>query len=509
MSHVFGYLTEPKRSWPSNRAQLLLIIVALVLGVAVTQLPILTSLILLLVSILTVATLIDPLVGIVVVLITGPFKPLTDYFLPQLPLDVGQIALIITLGSWVIYKIRHREVRIPSSPLTVALLLFLGAASLSIPGSLSLSFAAKELLKWIQMLVMMWMVIDLAGAEGWKRVVAGLLAAGVIQALIGVWQFGIRGTGPEHFLILGDQFYRAYGSFEQPNPFGGFIGLLLPLSIGLMLGAFGSWIATIQENWSTQMNHSRGFLLNLVANRHAALLYGFGMISGLLGAALIMSWSRGAWVGFGVAAAVMVFAWPRKASVGLVLVIVALLGGVLALKAGILPASIAGRLTGFSGSLQTFDVRGVDITSDNYAVLERLAHWQTAEAMAQVHFWFGVGIGNYEPLYPAYALLNWPQALGHAHNIYLNLLAETGIIGLSAYIALWVVVIGLTWKVTRSSNVWNRSLGVGLLGTWTHLSVHNFLDKLYVANLHLHIGALLGVLTFLLVIGRRQTDSLD
>ena len=40
---------------------------------------------------------------------------------------------------------------------------------------------------------------------------------------------------------------------------------------------------------------------------------------------------------------------------------------------------------------------------------------------------------------------------------------------------------------------------IGLLGAWTHLSVHQLVDKLYVANLHLYIGALLGVLSVMLI----------
>ena len=34
----------------------------------------------------------------------------------------------------------------------------------------------------------------------------------------------------------------------------------------------------------------------------------------------------------------------------------------------------------------------------------------------------------------------------------------------------------------------------GLLGTWTHLAVHSMVDKLYVNNLFLHLGVLLGLL---------------
>ena len=205
----------------------------------------------------------------------------------------------------------------------------------------------------------------------------------------------------------------------------------------------------------------------------------------------------------------MLFAWPRKAWMGAALVIAALVGGLVLLRTGLLPAAIAERATGFSEFVQTFDVRGANITPENYAVLERLAHWQAAESMAQYNFWLGVGIGNYEPVYPAYALMNWPHALGHAHNIYLNTLAEMGIIGLSAYLALWVVIFWQTWRITRFGDIWIRSAAIGILGTWVHLSIHSFLDKLYVANMHLHIGALLGVLSIFLALRQRENQAGD
>ena len=35
-----------------------------------------------------------------------------------------------------------------------------------------------------------------------RTVLAMLLLAGLSQAIIGIWQFGLRGDGPEHFEIL-------------------------------------------------------------------------------------------------------------------------------------------------------------------------------------------------------------------------------------------------------------------------------------------------------------------
>ncbi|MBN1429825.1 MAG: O-antigen ligase family protein [Anaerolineae bacterium] len=483
----------------------LVVAVALLTGLLMARLPLPIAGTSLVVIVLTVLALIEPLAGLGVTLFFATFKPLTDYFVPEMPLDIGQIALIVTLGSWFMHAVRHRRLVLPSTALNVPLLIFIGAAGLSLPGALSIGYALQEIIKWAQILIVMWLVIDQAGRKKWPLIVGFVLAAAALEAVIGVWQFG-RGDGPDHFLILG-HFYRAYGTFEQPNPYAGFLGLILPVSIGLTLGALAVWFEPVIKFGQAHRWDKWGELLKAGLSKRLALLLGFGALSGLLFAALIMSWSRGAWLGFGAAALVIVFAWPRKAWMGAVLVIGGLVLGVLALRFGLLPASITGRLTDFTEFTQVLDARGVHISEANYAVLERLAHWQAAEEMARYHFWFGVGIGNYEPVYPGYALMNWHHPLGHAHNIYLNFLAETGIIGLAAYLALWGCVFWHTWRATRLSDTWKRCLAIGLMGTWTHLSVHHLVDNLYAANIHLHLGALLGALSILLMDERRMTGS--
>ncbi len=507
MTHLVLRHRLKQGRWLPGWVWILLAAIAVGLGLALARLPLVWAAIGLSLVILFVLTLIEPLIGLGLALLLGPFKPLTDYFLPQLPLDPGQLALIVTLGAWFLQAARRHAWHVPKSPLNLALLIFIGAASLSLLNALSLGFALKELIKWAQLLLVMWLVIDLGGSGRWPAIVGASLGAAVVQALIGVWQFGLRGDGPEHFLILGDRFYRAYGSFEQPNPYGGFIGLILPLAIGLGLGALGHWARPVVNHWRERFTTGLRGLVHAVLNRYVLPLSGFGLLSGLLLAALLMSWSRGAWMGFGAAVLAMLFAWPRRARVGAMLVIGGLLAGTLALRLGLLPGAIATRLTDFGEFTQSFDVRGVDINTANYAVLERLAHWQTASEMARYHPLLGIGFGNYEPVYPGYALMNWPYPLGHAHNIYLNLLAETGIIGLVAYLVLWVSVLWHSWRATRVSNLWRRSLAIGLLGTWVHLSVHQIVDKLYVANLHLHMGTLLGVLSLLILIEKGDKTS--
>jgi O-antigen ligase len=224
-----------------------------------------------------------------------------------------------------------------------------------------------------------------------------------------------------------------------------------------------------------------------------ALAYLVG--AGIIGAGLLVSWSRGAWIGFVAAALVLILFAPRQRWIGsglVALIVVGVLGGA---AAGLLPASLVARISDFSQDLTAVDdVRGQVISDANYAVLERLAHWQAAVGMANDSPWLGVGFGNYEMAYPRYSLLNWPLALGHAHNFYLNLLAETGVVGLSAYLAAWIGVVIMTLRVLRRETGFRRGLALGLLGVWTHLAIHSVFDKLYVNNLFLHIGVMLGLI---------------
>ncbi len=488
-------------------ASILLALAAVALGIGVAQLPLLWAAILLVVLVVVTATLMNPWVGLWVALLLGPTKPLTDYFVPALPLDLGQLALIITLGSWGLQTAHLRKRRWLGSPITLPLLIFIAAASLSLISALSVGDALKELLKWLQMLIVMLLVVNLEQKRGEAVVLGSILATAIVQALIGIWQFALRGEGPEHFLILDGRFYRAYGTFEQPNPYAGLMGLVAPVCLSLFLYGLQEWLAPALRSGAGEGNAPAfsELIKNLMTWRFArtiALLF----LLCLLLSALLMSWSRGAWLGFAAAVIIVLLSWPRRLSQGALLVLIGVAAGYAVLRFELLPPAVMDRLVGFSESVGAVeDVRGLDVTPANYAVLERLAHWQAAREMARHHFWIGVGIGNYQAVYPGYALFNWPLSLGHAHNIYLNMLAETGIIGLAAYLMLWIIILAQNWRATRTATGWPRALVVGLMGTWTHLSVHSMLDKLYVANLHLHIGALLGLLSLIIVNNARES----
>jgi O-antigen ligase len=220
--------------------------------------------------------------------------------------------------------------------------------------------------------------------------------------------------------------------------------------------------------------------------------------AGLIGAAAIMSWSRGAWLGAGVGVLVLIFALPRRWWVGAVLVGVLAIGvsGLAALD--LLPSAIVDRVaSAFDETFSVTDVRGANITNENYALLERLAHWQAAVNMATENPWLGVGFGNYEAAYPGYRLIAWRFPLGHAHNYYLNVLAETGALGLTMFATTWLLVGWCTWRARAHPDPQAHILAAGLLGAWGYLAIHSMTDNLFVNNLFLHIGTMLGLAALL------------
>jgi O-antigen ligase len=472
--------------WRALNAPVIWGILAVSAGLLVASQPLAAVVLALAVAAFGLLALITPLATLVVLLILAPLRTLiaTESSL-QLPLDIGQLALAALLLCWVFYRAAH-ERRLPRlvwSPTILPVLLFIIAISLSAFGAISLSAWLNEWLKWVQVLILILFCLDLAADQAWEWLIFGLILSGVANALIGIYEF-MGGSGALH-LLINDRFFRAFGTFGQPNPFGGFMGLLAPIALTAALGysvrARRFWHGTKQLPISPI----------IAASFYIAA-------SGLLVVGVIVSWSRGAWLGYALSLGAVLFALPRRLwqSVGLVVAVTGIIGGLW--LTGRLPLSVVSRISSaFEETFATADVRGVDITSENYALIERLAHWQAAVNMATDYPWLGVGFGNYEVAYPRYRLINWKFPLGHAHNYYLNVLAETGIIGLVAYIILWVSLIVLTWRTRRHPDPLARFMAVGLFGSWVYLATHSLTDNLYVNNLFLHLGIMIGTVSVL------------
>jgi putative inorganic carbon (HCO3(-)) transporter len=426
-----------------------------------------------------------------------PFGSLVPVPLGGANVTAADGLLLLALALWLAHQISRRRIIFRSAPLLIPFVIFIFAASVSLTVALSLQAAAKELAKWIEMLAIYWLVVQEFGPVQVKRALAAMFCAGLAEAALGFYQFFFR-VGPEGFLLFGGSNLRAFGTFEQPNPYAGYLGLVIPLAFGVALGLAGAGLVGARGRVSAgalvgagvELPHHHGR-----ANYWRYVLFAVAvaaLVATLM--ALFFSLSRGAWIG--VAAALVVTTIIRsKRAAALALTGAFLLASLVLLgQLNLIPDVVSERFSGVGDYFGFEDVRGVAVNDANFAIVERKAHWQAAWDMFNDHPWLGVGIGNYAAAYPAYALPRWDDPLGHAHNYYLNVLAESGIVGLGAYLVLWGAIFWTAWRAVRSTRGWEQGLAAGAFGVLVALSIHNLFDNLFVHSMQMEVGVTLGLI---------------
>ncbi len=483
----------------ARRAAHLLLVVLLAIPLALLPLPYAAGGAL--AAAVALLALTDPIWAVYAAILSVPVQELVT--LPG-GLSVTQAALLLALVALALHTLADPERPLPLGrllPPMALLLLALSAAAAFTP--YSRAAALRETLRWATVpLIYLLTLLSLrggppgpteSGARGeappaWRLygLLACLLLAPAADAAIGLVQFWY-GIGPASFAAGGGHL-RAYGTIGQPNSFAGYMNQSWPLAVSLVACAL-IWIR-------------RGAPRRLGLLAMAAL----GGLAGLLLAGLLASFSRGGWVGaLGGAAALGLgsipllaprprrLAWRASALAAAGLALVLALGG-----GGMLPASLAGRLASITGSLRIFDVRGVLVTPENFAVVERMAHIQAGWNMFLRHPLTGVGPGNYSIAFEQtpgpgelpITVRPWYTSRGHAHNYYLNMAAEAGILGAAAYLLLIGAVGAQAARaIRRAPDLLWRGVAVGCAGVTAALAVHNLFENLHVLNMGLQLGA--------------------
>ena len=426
------------------------------------------------------------------------------------PLSLADLMLGAAVLLWFAEGVRKDRLRLNSGVLPILFTVYLLALLLSFPNAIDLQEATESVIKWLQMLVIVLLIQEVLSLRQVRWLVWGLLAGGVLQAMLGIYQFVFR-IGPPNFLLL-DRFMRAAGTFGQPNPFAGYLGLTLPVAVSLFL-----------LTCTSILRRPEGSLRQLLTGTVA-----YGGAAAIIGAGLLASWSRGGWLGAAAGVGVVLYyqGGPIVKGAALAGAGAVMLFGPLTYR--YIPRSLTDRIadlpTYFGSGM--WEVVQQQVTDSNFSIIERLAHWIAALRMWEMSPWLGVGPGNYAAVYPQVRLAHWEDPLGHAHNTYLNVLAENGLIGICAFLVLWTgVVIWLLcmrrqilrreWEtVDRERDLlpssaaplvaptWNAALLIGVLGVVVHLSVHNLFDNLFVQGIYLHVALWLGAAAALVRIGR-------
>jgi O-antigen ligase len=183
----------------------------------------------------------------------------------------------------------------------------------------------------------------------------------------------------------------------------------------------------------------------------------------LVGASIITTFTRGAWIAMACAWFVMaLIAAPRVAAL----------------------LTIAGiTLTGAAATLsETFRLRLFSLIDPTYTSnSERWFLWKANWEMFKDYPILGLGYSENENRAGEYVTrMGKPDAFkGHAHNNYLQFLSGTGITGLITYLFIISFMLYITYRLWRSlpkDAIWPRAIALGALGAQIHLHVGGFTE---------------------------------
>jgi len=285
-----------------------------------------------------------------------------------------------------------------------------GFAALSLGLMLSASFAVRPGEAWLGLanLIPFFLLVlalrCLVRSPAQLRRLAWLsLAVAPLVAIGGLGQMLLDWTTPDFWYKLsgwrlvagGNPPGRMASAFMYANLLAFYLAIVWTLGLGLAL--------QLWHDWQQQRRGGRALLFSLAAlaltawglaltqSRNAWLL----AIAGSIAFAIYEGWF---WLLLAIAAASSAIAWAAFAPQW---------GGRMLRRW--LPELVWARLSG-------------EMFPHRYLAELRTTQWQFAWQMARDRPWLGWGLRNFSPLYEA----QWQFWVGHPHNLYLMLLAETG-----------------------------------------------------------------------------------
>ncbi len=373
-------------------------------------------------ALLAAAILARPLVGLFVVYASFPIG-----FLP-LPTDViglqaAELAVLLMIGAVVLHRLASGSQPLPWSPPMWWALLLLAWAAVATPGALDLPTALKQDAQLAGGILFALAV--LAACRDLEDVRSALTGLMVVGSGVAVFSLSDTSSIRSEFggaLVEG----RAQGVFPQPNDLGAFAAILLMVALGAALGA-------------------RTRVARFVSVATA----------GLASLALIMSLSRGAWLGAALGGVLMLWLLPRARRVVVVLVVPVLvvLGSVIA----VVDPPDAPQLRVVRERLTVF----ANPAENPYD--QRLSIYREATSEIRAHPWTGTGPGGFPILAARSGSLTGVWGADHAHNVLLTVAAEAGIPAAALLIGLTVAIGLVVVRAARQlPDVKDRAIVVGV-----------------------------------------------
>src|SRR5487761_196910 len=369
-------------------------------------------------------------------------------------LEIGAAGLLLLWGA---AAIRTRRVEIHGNCLYVlvlALIAFCFAQKLF--GLSVYSYATKmELLKWISYFVISFLAVEAFRTTAQlKHLAVFLISLGFVVALFGIVQY-LTFNGRLYWFAALPHPSEPFGPFVDRDHFAGFVELTAPLDLAMLL--HGPW---------------RGEKTALV-----------GLFTAVPIAALVLSGSRGGIVGLGFAVMVLAFITQCRG---------VRMRRFFAFASLLILAGASMLWLGANATIQRFE----KLTTSNISRDQRLSMDRDTWRVFAGHPWAGTGLGTLETVFSQYESVYDARSVDHAHNDYVELLAETGTIG--GILGLAFVALLLRQGITHlrlCEDPFNRAFHAGALAACCALLMHSFVDF----NLHVPANALAFLLLAALV----------
>jgi len=345
---------------------------------------------------------------------------------------------------------------------------YLGISALSLIATINLLEGIYELLKIAMMVIFFGTsaIVFVNVPHSIERLTKAVIITSLASAVIGICQnYGVAFNSlPGHFVV--------YGTMINKNFFASFLFLTLPFTLYGFFCLRNNWdiaagLASILSLWCIVLAASRGVWLAILV---AAI--GVGIIG--LFALRKISFSKNEKKQLVIRAAILLIAFLSLSS---------------------LSYRQASRQERGESPLQEKITSASSIGPETAKV--RLILWGKTLKMIGDHPFIGVGLGNWKINIPRYKTTGLPSEQGRVHyirphNDYLWIWAETGPLGLLAYLSLFAISFYYLFKTLNRANGWRSKflllmiffgiIGFGVISNFsfpkdriTHLIFINFL----------------------------------
>jgi O-antigen ligase len=231
-----------------------------------------------------------------------------------------------------------------------------------------------------------------------------------------------------------------FGPYVNKSHFAGYVVMAAALATGAALGA----VDRLRHSWG---NRRHGWLALGAAEGNAVVRWAAVVM--VLVAGLVASGSRGGVSAFGLTALVLPFASGRRRRTTAIAVV--------------LLATLGVAWIGLGGIVGAFEARGIQGS--------RLDLWADMLPLVPDFPVFGVGLNAFSTAYPLYQTVWRGEWIGEAHNEYLQVLLDLGLVGTLLVGALFLLVFRAALRGAARGG-----LELGLFGALLALAIHNLVD---------------------------------